>query len=122
LPRNFPKSGAHFIGLRFSVLECVMKTATLNKGFAAFLGLVLIGVSAAIAFTTPAPSSHAAAGHPLPGAAMDGGYVSVEPADAPPVVEARLLSDSEIVAGEPVAMDAVASADGTSPAPANASL
>ncbi len=99
-----------------------MKTATLNKGFAAFLGLVLIGVGAAIAFTTPAPSSHAAAGHPLPGAAMDGGYVSVEPADAPPVVEARLLSDSEIVAGEPVAIDAAATADATSPAPANASL
>ena len=99
-----------------------MKTATLNKGFAAFLGLVLIGVGAAIAFTTPAPSSHAAAGHSLPGAAMDGGYVSVEPADAPPVVEARLLSDSEIVAGEPVAVDAVAAANGTSPAPANASL
>lgn len=106
-----------------NVLECVMKTATLNKGFAAFLGLVLIGVASAIAFTTPAPSSHAAAGHPMPGAAMDGGYASVEPASAPPVVEARLLSDSEIAASEPVAVDAAASVSTeTAPAPAKASL
>ncbi|MBP2158506.1 MULTISPECIES: hypothetical protein [Asticcacaulis] len=100
-----------------------MKTATLNKGFAAFLGLVLVGVASAIAFTSPAPSSHAAAGHPLPGAAMDGGYVSVEPANAPPVVEARLLTDGEIAAGEPVAMDAAASVSvEAAAAPAKASL
>jgi hypothetical protein len=86
-----------------------MKTATINKSFFAFLGLVLIGVAAAIVFTTPAPSSHAAGQKSLPGAAMDGGYASVEPASAP-VIEARLLSDSEIIASEPIAMDAAASA------------
>lgn len=59
----------------------------------------------------------------MPGAAMDGGYASVEPASAPPVVEARLLSDSEIAASEPVAVDAAASVSTeTAPAPAKASL
>jgi hypothetical protein len=86
-----------------------MKSATLNKGFLAFFGLVLVGVASAIAFTAPAPTSHAA-GQTLPGAAMDGGYPSVEPANAPPVVEARLLTDSEIIAGNAVATDAATEA------------
>lgn len=98
-----------------------MKTATINKGFAAFLGLVLIGVAVAIAFTSPAPSSHAA-GQSRPGAAMDGGYVAVEPASAP-VVEARLLSDSEIAAGDPVAVEAAAVASAAAlDTPANPKL
>lgn len=100
-----------------------MKTATLNKGFLAFFGLVLVGVASAIAFTAPAPTSHAAAGQSLPGAAMDGGYASVEPANAPPVVEAKLLSDNEIIAGEAVAVEAAAEASAMPvDAPAKASL
>ena len=99
-----------------------MKTATLNKGFLAFFGLVLVGVASAIAFTAPAPTSHAA-GQSLPGAAMDGGYAAVEPANAPPVVEAKLLSDNEIIAGEAVAVEAAAEASAMPvDAPAKASL
>ena len=98
-----------------------MKTATLNKGFAAFLGLVLVGVAAAVAFTSPAPSSHAA-GHVTVGAAMDGGYATIEPASAP-VVEAKLLTDSEVAAGDPVAIDAATAASAApTDTPANPTL
>jgi hypothetical protein len=99
-----------------------MKTATLNKGFLAFFGLVLVGVASAIAFTAPAPTSHAAS-QSLPGAAMDGGYASIEPANAPPVVEAKLLSDTDVIAGEAVAVEAAAEASAMPvEAPAKASL
>lgn len=86
-----------------------MKTATFNRGFFAFLGIVLVGVAFAIAFTTPARSSHTI-GKTTPGAAMDGGYTAIEPANAPPVIEARLLPDSEIISEAPLATDMSASA------------
>lgn len=74
-----------------------MKNANFSRSFFAFLGMVLVGVVALILFTEPPRSTQAAAIGDA-GAAMDGGYVAVEPANAPPVVEARLMSDSELTA------------------------
>ncbi len=86
-----------------------MKNVNFSRSFFAFLGMVLVGVVALLLFTEP-PRATQAAGLGDAGTAMDGDYAAVEPANAPPVVEARLISDGDLTAS--------AAADAAEPASA----
>ena len=70
-----------------------MKNTVLSGSFFAFLALVLIAVCAALFLITPPETSHAAGSGDIQ--AMDGGYDYVEPADAPPFIDAHLEPDSD---------------------------
>lgn len=74
-------------------MDAVIPHRVASGSFFAFLALVLIAVSAALFLISPPETSHAAGGNDL--GAMDGGYDYVEPADAPPVIDARLEPDTE---------------------------
>ncbi len=74
-----------------------MKNANFSRSFFAFLGMVLVGVVALLLFTEP-PRATQAAGLGDAGAAMDGDSAAGEPPNAPPVVEAHLISDAELTA------------------------
>lgn len=70
-----------------------MKNPVLSGSFFAFLAMVLIAVCAALFLITPPETSHAAGSGDIQ--AMDGGYDYVEPADAPPVIDAHLEPDTD---------------------------
>lgn len=98
-----------------------MKNATFSRSFFALMGMIVIGVAALLLLTAPARSSQTGSQGEIM-AAMDSGHAFVEPANAPPVIEARLLSDSESekmvteqppVAAADVATEAAASASAT---------
>jgi hypothetical protein len=72
-----------------------MKNPVLSGSFFAFMAMVLIAVCAALFLITPPETSHAASSGDIQ--AMDSGYDYVEPADAPPVVDAHLEPDTDSI-------------------------
>ena len=64
-----------------------MKNTLASSSFFAFLAMVLIGVCVVLLLNAPAQNSQAATNS---FDAADGGYEVVEPADAPPVVDAQV--------------------------------
>lgn len=64
-----------------------MKNTVASGSFFAFLAMVLVGVCAVLLLNAPARDSLAATNNFV---AADGGYDVVEPADAPPVIDAQV--------------------------------